>query len=88
LARWAQAGHTPGEGVPTGQEHLVHGPGFEVGAPELKRPDTGPVLDGRVLDDIAGERHGQPFGPGASRYGQLNLLQEEWMDQRERSPDG
>ena len=46
------------------------------------------MLDRQVLDDFAGERPGQPFGPGASRHVQLNLLREAGMEQRERSPNG
>jgi hypothetical protein len=69
-----------GDGVPAGHEHLVHSPGIEVGPAELHRADTGAVLDGQILDDIAGERHGQPFGPGVSRHVQLNLLRQERME--------
>ena len=59
-----------GEGVPARDEDLLHGPGAEVGAAQLHRADAGAVLDGQVLDDLAGQRHGQPFGPrGLPRAG-------------------
>ena len=53
-----------GQGVPARHEHLFHGPGGQVGAAQLHRADAGAVLDGQVLDDLAGQRHRQPFGPG------------------------
>ena len=46
------------ESVPAGDEHLLHGPGGEIGAAELHRADARAVLDGQVHDDLAGQRHG------------------------------
>ena len=88
LARWAQAGQTAARVCPQGTSTWSTVAGVEVGPAQLHRPDAGAVLDGQVLDDIAGERHGQPFGPGASRHVQLNLLRQAGMEQRERSPNG
>jgi hypothetical protein len=42
--------------------------GIQVGAAQLDRPDAAAVLDGQVLDHIAGQRHGQAFHSG-SAYG-------------------
>src|SRR5208283_5332861 len=58
-----------GEGVPAGHEHLFHGAGVEIGAAQLYRADARAVLDGQVLDDLAGQRHGQPFGPRLPYFG-------------------
>ena len=52
-----------GQGVPAGDEHLVHLPGVEVGAAQLHRADARAVLDGQVPDDLAGQRHGHPLRP-------------------------
>jgi hypothetical protein len=41
-ARWADAR----EGVPAGHQHRLCLPRGQVGAPQLDRPDTGPVVDG------------------------------------------
>ncbi len=43
-----------GQGVAAGHEHLVHGPGVQVGAAQLDGADARAVLDGQVLDDFAG----------------------------------
>ena len=53
-----------GQGVPARDEHLLDGPGGYVGAAQLHRADAGAVLDGQVADDLAGQRHREPFGPG------------------------
>ena len=63
LARSAHAGHTLGESVPARDKHLLHRPGAEIGAAQLHRADASAVLDGQVLDDPAGQRHREPFGP-------------------------
>jgi hypothetical protein len=63
-----------GEGMAAGHEHLLDGTGVEVGPAQLHRSDAGAVVDGKVLDDLTSERHGQPFGAGPSRYVQLGLL--------------
>ena len=62
------------EGVPAGHEHLLDGAGVEVGPAQLHGANAGAVLDGQVLDDLTGERNGQPLGAGPSRYVQLGLL--------------
>ena len=62
-ARWAHRR----EGVPARDEDLFHGCGGDVGAAQLYRADAGAVLDGQVADDLAGQRHGQPFSPGGLR---------------------
>ena len=53
-----------GQGVPARDQNLLHRPGPQVGAAQLHRADAGAVLDGQVLDDLPGQRHRQPFGPG------------------------
>ena len=63
--------------MPAGHEHLLDGTGVQVGAAQLHWADAGAVLDGQVLDDLTGERHGQPLGAGPSRYVQLVLLGSE-----------
>lgn len=60
--------------MPAGHEHLLDGAGVQVGPAQLHRADAGAVLDGQVLDDLTGERHGQPLSAGPSRYVQLDLL--------------
>ena len=51
------------EGVPARDKHLLDGPGVEARAAQRHRADAGAVLDGQVLNDLAGQRHRQPFGP-------------------------
>jgi len=55
-----------GQGVPAGDEHLVHLAGVEVGAAELDRTDAGSVLDGQVFDHLAGQRRRHPLSARAS----------------------
>jgi hypothetical protein len=37
--------------------------GGQVGAAQLHRADTAAVLDGYVLNDVTGQRHGHPLRP-------------------------
>ncbi len=60
--------------MPAGHEDLLDDAGVEVGAAQLHGTDAGAVVDGQVLYDLTGERHGQPLGAGPSRYVQLDLL--------------
>jgi hypothetical protein len=59
--------------VATGDEHLFHLAGVQVGAAELHGPGAAAVLGRQVADDITGQRHGQPlrtsraWGHSASR---------------------
>ena len=52
-----------GEGVPARDEHGVFLAGVQVGAAQLDGADAGAVLDGQVLDDLPGQRHGHPLRP-------------------------
>jgi hypothetical protein len=52
-----------GEGVPARDEYLLDLAGVEVGAAQLHRPDARAVLDGQILNDLPGQRHGHPLRP-------------------------
>src|ERR1017187_7220243 len=47
--------------VPARDQHLLDVAGTDVGAAELDRPDTRPVLGRQVLDHIPGQRHREPL---------------------------
>jgi hypothetical protein len=43
--------------VPAWHEHRFGLASVEVGAAQLHRPDAGAILDGKVADDLTGQRH-------------------------------
>jgi hypothetical protein len=52
-----------GQRVPAGDEHGVGLAGVQVGASQLDGADAGAVLDGQILDHLAGQRHRHPLRP-------------------------